>query len=84
MGTIKKTPTDSTAYHNARVTKAMGLYDKAKSEKLGPDYERKFSQHLDKAVSDKMSYAKRKTATTAPGKSTAGLKCGGKVKSKKK
>lgn len=84
MGTIKKTPVDSTGYHNARVAKAMNLYDKAKSEKLGSDYERKFSQHLDKAVSDKMNYAKRKAATPAT-KSMAGLKCGGKVtKSKRK
>lgn len=83
MGTTKKASVDSTGYHNARVAKAMSLYDKAKSEKLGSDYEKKYSQHLDKAVSDKISYAKRKAAT--PGKSIAGLKSGGKVtKSKRK
>lgn len=78
MATKKKSDVDSTGYHNERVKKAMGLYDKAKSEKLGTEYEGKFSKHLDNTVKDKMSYEKRKLGT--PGPSTAKLKKGGSVK----
>jgi len=68
---------DSTGYHSERVKKAMSLFDKAKSEKLGTDYEKNYSSHLDRTVKDKLDYEKRKLNPAGP--ATSGLKKGGKV-----